>query len=88
MNLHLCQWIYTCILFITNMQHTVQFLMCLLVSRIAESSPKETQKDVHCQNGRDEKPVEEYRCALCQLVSICLEHQHCEKCSDIIMQRC
>ncbi len=44
---------------------------CLLVSRTAESSSKETQKDVHCENGRDEEPVEEYCRALRQLVSIC-----------------
>ncbi len=47
-------------------------LTCLLVSRTAESSSKETQEDVHRENGRDEEPVEEYRCALRQLVSVCL----------------
>lgn len=49
-----------------------QVLMCLLVSRIAESPTEETQKDMHCKNGWDKKPVEEYCCALCQLVSICV----------------
>lgn len=46
--------------------------MCLLASRTAESSSKETQEDVHCENGRDEEPVEEYRRALRKLVSVCL----------------
>lgn len=45
---------------------------CLVFSRAAEGSSKETQKDVHRQNGRDEEPVEKYRGALRQLVSACL----------------
>lgn len=45
-------------------------LTCLLVFRTAESSSKETQEDVHCENGRDKKPVEEYCCALRQLVRV------------------
>lgn len=47
----------------------------MLISRTAESSSKETQKDVHCENGRDEEPVEEYCCAVRQLVSVC--HMYC-----------
>lgn len=44
--------------------------MFLLVSRTAESSSKEIQEDVYCENGRDEKPVEEHCGALRQLVSV------------------
>lgn len=47
-------------------------MMCLLAFRIAASPSEETQEDVHCKNGWDKKPVEEHRCALCQLVSVCL----------------
>lgn len=45
---------------------------CFFLCRTAESSSKETQKDVYCENGRNEEPLEEYRRALCQLVSVSL----------------
>lgn len=56
-----------CIYFFQDLMWT-----CLVFSRAAEGSSKETQKDVHRQNGRDEEPVEKYRGALRQLVSACL----------------
>lgn len=40
------------------------------LSRTAEGSSKKTQKDMHCENGRDTEPVEEHCRPLRQLVSV------------------
>ena len=45
------------------------YLFAFLFFRTAESSSEETQKDVHREDGRNKKPVEEHRGALRQLVS-------------------
>lgn len=58
-------------------------ITCWLVCRTAEGSSKEAQKDVHRQNGRDEEPVEEYCCALRQLVSVCLVSQCSGNCLNV-----
>lgn len=60
----------------SDIGHLDQILVFLLASRTAESSSKETQKDMHCENGRDEEPVEEYRCAVRQLVSVFLMYKY------------
>lgn len=46
------------------------FLKLFFVFRTTRSSSKEAQKDVHRENGRNEKPVEEHRRPVCQLVSM------------------
>lgn len=39
------------------------------VCRAAGSPAEEAQEDLHRENGEDSQPVEEHRCAVCQLVS-------------------